>query len=366
MRKLLCALIIMIGVTAAPAAAEEIATSAKACVVIDADTGRVLLHHNADAPLPMASTTKIMTALVALENASLDENVTAGRNAFGVPGTSIYLDLGESLTMEQMLYGLMIASGNDAAVAIAEHVGGTVEAFCRMMTQRAASIGCTDTVFLTPHGLPKDGHHTTARDLALITREAMRHETFRAIVSTQRATIPWHGRDYDRVLTNQNRLLAGYEGATGVKTGYTRAAGRCLVTAAERGGVRLICVVLNCWDWFDESARLLDSAFARWERVDMLHKGECIREIPVEGGANACRAVLTADLSGLAADGDLPSLEIDLPAALTAPVHAGTVLGEVRLVSGGETIGAAQLVAEADVPEETFRSHVERIVGLWR
>ncbi len=367
MRKLLCALLMAVGMTVAPAAAEEIATAAKSCVVMDADTGRVLLWHNADTPLPMASTTKIMTALVALENAALDENVTAGRNAFGVPGTSIYLDLGECLTMEQMLHGLMLSSGNDAAVAIAEHVGGTVDEFCRMMTQRAAELGCTDTVFLTPHGLPQEGHYTTARDLALITREAMRHETFRAIVSTQRATIPWQGRDYDRVLTNKNRLLAEYDGAMGVKTGYTRAAGRCLVTAAERDGVRLICVVLNCWDWFEESARLLDCAFARWERIDMLQKGECIREIPVAGsGGSACRAVLADDLSGLAEDGDLPSLEIDLPAELTAPIHAGTVLGEVRLVCGGATVGSSPLIAEADVREETYRTHIERIVQLWR
>ncbi len=192
---------------------ESVTTSASAAVVIDMETGRVLLSYHENEPLPMASTTKVMTALLALENGNLDDVVTVSQNAYGVPGTSIYLSLGEHIRLRDLLYGLLLASGNDAAVAIAEHIGGDVETFCRMMNQRAQELGCQDTVFVNPNGLPADGHHTTALDLALIAREAMSHELFREIVSTQRATIPWEGRSYDRVLNNKNRLLSDYEGA---------------------------------------------------------------------------------------------------------------------------------------------------------
>ena len=365
MRKLL-ALIAALLLLPAVARGEEVSTSAKACVVTDLRTGRVLLAHNADAPLPMASTTKIMTALLALENAALDEPVTCGRNAFGVPGTSIYLSLGETLPMGEMLHGLMLASGNDAAVAIAEHVGGNVETFCRMMTDRAASLGCTDTVFLTPHGLPCEGHHTTASDLAKIARAAMQEPVFREIVSMQRATIPWEGHDYDRVLNNKNKLLSTYEGALGVKTGYTRAAGRCLVSAAERDSMAILCVVLNCADWFNESARLMDIAFARWDAVTLLVQGEALRQIPVNGGdAESVAAVLAADLTGLVPEGTLPQVEIDLPEVLESPVAAGQRLGVVRMVAGGEVVAEAELVAARDVAKDDFQAWMQRLWGQW-
>ena len=350
-----------------PAAAEEVGTSAKACVVIDMDSGRILLENNAHQALPMASTTKIMTALLALEHCSPDEPVTAGRNAFGVPGTSIYLDLGETLSMEEMLHGLMIASGNDAAVAIAEHVGGSVDDFCSMMTARARELGCTQTVFLTPHGLPKDGHVTTAYELALITREAMQHDLFRTIVGTKKATIPWVGRSYSRVLNNKNALLGSYDGAMGVKTGYTRAAGRCLVTAAERDGMRVICVVLNCWDWFNESKRLLDAAFAGYRSLTIAHAGEQVRTMEVTGsGGESVGAVLGCDLRSVAAKGEWPAVEILLDDAITAPVTKGDVIGEMRLMSGDDVIGSAPLLADRTVAENTFAWRLNRIVLNWR
>ena len=350
-----------------PSLAEEVSTSAKACVVIDMDSGRILLACNEDQPLPMASTTKIMTALLALERCTLDEQVTAGRNAFGVPGTSIYLDLGETLTMEHMLYGLMIASGNDAAVAIAEHVGGSVDRFCQMMTERARELGCKHTVFLTPHGLPKEGHVTTAYELALIAREAMKHDIFRTIVSTKRATIPWPGRDYSRVLNNKNALLTSYQGAMGVKTGYTRAAGRCLVTAAERNGMRLICVVLNCWDWFNESERLLDLAFDGYRCFTMAAAGENVRTVNVDGSGGECiGAVLGCNLQGVIANDEWPSVEISLDESIHAPVTEGDVIGEIRLLNGDEVIGSAPLLADRSVAENTYARMLNRIILNWR
>lgn len=339
------------------AAAEEVGTSALACVIIDEASGRVLLSHNAEAPLPMASTTKVMTALLALESGDLDAPVTCSRNAFGVPGTSIYLSEGETLTLREMLYGLMLASGNDAATAIAEHIGGSVPDFCAMMTARAAELGCKHTVFLTPHGLPCEGHYTTAHDLALIAREAMTHPEFREIAGTSRATIPWESRGYDRVLNNKNRLLTTYEGATGIKTGYTKKAGRCLVFGAERDGMRIIGVVLNCWDWFNEAARLMDIAFERYEAVTMLHAGEAVATLDVLL-TDGCTvdAVLSADLTGVFAKGSIPQVEIDLPDSVEAPVQKGQVLGTARLLSGGVTMAEAPLLASGDAARDDFPS----------
>lgn len=348
----------------ASASAEEVGTSAKACVIIDEASGRILLSHNADIALPMASTTKVMTALLALEHGDLDAQVTCSRNAFGVPGTSIYLAEGETLTLREMLYGLMLASGNDAAMAIAEHIGGTVEDFCRMMTARAAELGCKNTVFLTPHGLPCEGHYTTAYDLALIAREAMKHPEFREIVGTSRATIPWEGRSYDRVLNNKNKLLTTYEGTTGIKTGYTKKAGRCLVFGAERDSMRIIGVVLNCWEWFDEAARLMNLAFERYEAVTMLHAGETVASIPVTHAGDACvSALLSSDLTGVMPKGSLPQVEIDLPDTLEAPIQAGQVIGTAKLMADGTVIAEAPLVASADVARDDFPA---RWLMYWR
>ena len=339
---------------------------ARSALLMEYGTGRVLYAQNAHEPLPMASTTKIMTALLALENAALDEPVTAGRNAFGVPGTSIYLSLGETLTLEEMLLGLMLSSGNDAAVAIAEHIGGTVESFCRMMTERAEEIGCENTVFTTPHGLPAAGHHTTAWDLALIAREALRLPAFRRIVSTQRAAIPWAGREYSRVLVNKNRLLSSYPGALGVKTGYTKAAGRCLVFAAEREGMTLVGAVLNCPDWFDEAEALLDRGFAEWQMASVLGAGEAVRSVPVENGTKAgVEAVASRALAAPMPKGQWPTLQIDLPAALPAGVKKWQQIGAASLLDGGETLITVPLVAGEDVPQNAFLFRLLRIGRNW-
>ncbi len=339
---------------------------ARSEILIEAKTGRVLYESNAHEALPMASTTKIMTALVALENGNLTDTVTVGKNAYGVPGTSIYLELGEQLTLEQMLYGLMLASGNDAAVAIAEHIGGSIENYCRMMTDRGAEIGCENTVFVTPHGLPAEGHHTTAWDLAMIAREAMRNRVFREIVSTQRAVLPWAGHEYDRVLTNKNKLLSTYAGALGVKTGYTKAAGRCLVFAAERDGLELIGVVLNCPDWFDEAAALLDRGFENWQMVTILNQGETVRETPVTNGVrDSVRAVAQSDVSAPGPVDAWPDLLLDLPASLPAGVEKGQAIGTARLTDQGQTLLAVPLVAAETVPERSFRYGVRRALLAW-
>lgn len=346
--------------------AEAFTASAKAAVLMEQQTGAVLYAQNENAPLPMASTTKVMTALLTLEYGRLDEVVTTGRNAFGVPGTSIYLSLGEKLTLEQMLYGLLLASGNDAAVAIAEHIGGSVDNFCKKMTERALELGCYDTVFKTPHGLPNSAHHTTAYDLALIAREAMKYPLFRKIVSTQRATIPWEGRTYSRILNNKNALLSSYEGVTGIKTGYTRAAGRCLVFGAERDGLEVVGVVLNCPNWFDEAAKVMDYGFANYRYVLMLKDGEQVRSLPVTGGDEKEVAIqIRGDLAAPVSGDNWPLMEFDLPDSLTAGIGEGQVIGTARLTQNGRVLVERPLVAASEVAPRTFRSGIGRIFRQW-
>ncbi|MDO5142417.1 MAG: D-alanyl-D-alanine carboxypeptidase family protein [Eubacteriales bacterium] len=272
MKRILCGL--LLGVLCRLSAG---AVDAAAAVTIDADTGAVLFEQNADARLPMASTTKIMTALVALGEGDLDRSYTVKKSYAQVEGSSMYLREGETLTLRDTLYGLMLESGNDAAVAIAGECGG-YQAFVDKMNAKAAALGLRDTHFDNPNGLPSDTHYTTARELAAITAAALRDPVFRQIVATKRYTVG------DRTLTNHNRLLAQYDGAIGVKTGYTRAAGRCLVSAAERNGRTLIAVTLNDPNDWDDHRAMLDAGFAQYAPVTLHQAGEAIATQRVFGG----------------------------------------------------------------------------------
>ncbi len=357
------AILLGVGLLLTPISARA---DAKSSTVIDMQTGRVLSEQNAHIALPMASTTKVMTALLALENADPDDMVATSDNAYGVPGTSMYLGRGETLRMEEMLYGLMLVSGNDAAVAIAEHVGGSVPDFCRMMTARAEEIGCENTVFSTPHGLPADNHHTTAHDLALIAREALMREDFRKIVSTQRMLVPWVGQEFERVLVNKNKLLSTYEGALGVKTGYTKAAGRCLVFAAEREGMTVVGCVLNCPDWFDEAKRLMDRAFSEYRVVTVFRAGDAVREVAVTGAVReTVMLVAASDIAAPMRNGVYPDIAFDLPDKLSSGVMAGDVAGSVTLSEGGEPLVTVPLVVAQDAPGRTFRYGLDRIIKYW-
>ena len=343
---------------------EAMTVAAKGAVLIDADSGRILFAQNADAMLPEASCTKIMTALLAVENCALTENVTAGKNAYGVPGTSIYLSEGETLTMEQMLYGLMLRSGNDAAVAIAEHVSGSVPAFAELANARAAQLNA-DAHFVNPHGLDADGHRASALGLARIMREALKHDEFRTITGTKRKIIPWVGNEYSRVLENKNRLLSTYEGATGGKTGFTSKAGRCLVFSAERDGLELIGVVLNCYTWFDTATVMLDYGFDNYRMERALEPGQEAAQVTVLGGERASvRAIAAEELSGAVKIGKAVSVEVDT-SALTAPVQAGQVIGTARLVSGGETIDTCDLIAADAVEAWSLAAAIRKVLRNW-
>lgn len=236
-------------------------TAVSAEIAMELTTGTVLEENNADVRLPMASTTKIMTALIIVEDCDLDEVITVPDEAVGVEGSTIYLKKGEVIDVRDLIYGLMLQSGNDSAAALAIHHSGSIEKFAEVMNERAKKIGATETNFKNPSGLPNDEHYTTARDLCLITRCAMQNETFKNIVSTKR-----YSGNY-RSFSNKNKMLTNYDGANGVKTGYTVKAGRCLVSSAERDGMSVICVVLNCPDMYERSTKILDSCFNEYRLV---------------------------------------------------------------------------------------------------
>lgn len=239
----------------------DAATSAE--IAMELSTGTVLEENNADVQLPMASTTKIMTAIIIVEDCDLDQVITVPDKAVGVEGSSIYLKKGEQIDIRDLLYGLMLRSGNDSAAALAIHHSGSMEKFAEVMNERAKKIDAQSTNFTNPSGLPDSNHYTTARDLCTITRHAMQNEIFREIVSTKN----YSGKF--RSFANKNKMLYNYEGANGVKTGYTVKAGRCLVSSAERDGMDVICVVLNCPDMYERSAKIFDNCFSGYKLVKL-------------------------------------------------------------------------------------------------
>ena len=341
-------------------------TSAKAACIMEMETGRVLFSYNMHEQLPMASTTKVMTALLAIENGDMDSMVVCSERAFGVSGTSIYLSLGEKLMLSDMLLGLMLSSGNDAAVAIGEHIGGSIEGFLTMMNARAREIGAEHTLFANPHGLPDDNHYTTAYDLALIARTAMGNETFRRIVSTSRASIPWEGRAYDRQLKNKNRLLTEYPGATGIKTGYTSKAGRCLVFGASREGMELVGVVLGCSDWFNEAKRLLDACFDTYSMTDVLGPRRSAGQMAVSGGeSEQVGMCLMEELTVPLAEGEAAQIVLDVPGQVNAPVYPGMHLGTAHLLVGGREYASCEVVASSGVGSRRMHLDVMRVLANW-
>lgn len=228
-------------------------------IAMELTTGTVLSEKNADQKLPMASTTKIMTAIVVIENCELDSEVVVPNDAVGVEGSSIYLKRNEKISIKDLLYGLMLRSGNDSATALAIVCGGNVENFVKMMNDKAKSIGANDTNFKNPSGLPDEEHYTTARDLCKIACYAMKNPTFKEIVGTKN-----YSGEY-RSYVNKNKILKTLDGANGVKTGYTVKAGRCLVSSAEREGMDVVCVVLDCYDMYERSSEIINCCFEQYK-----------------------------------------------------------------------------------------------------
>lgn len=259
-------------------------TSAKAAALIDVESGRILYHVNGDIRMRIASLTKIMTAIVAIEHGTLSDKVKVSKRAFGKEGSSLYLKLGEEMSLQDMLYGMMLQSGNDAATAVAEHVGGSEEGFVLMMNRKAELLGLEQTHFKNPHGLDEDDHYSTANDLAKLTAYALKNPVFRSIVKTEVKTAPNPNDSWDYKWRNKNKMLHMYEGADGVKTGYTKKALRCLVSSATRGGQQLAAVTLNDGDDWNDHRKMLDYGFEHFPLKDVVRKGQDIENYSYQVG----------------------------------------------------------------------------------
>ena len=347
--------------------------NARAAVLLEAGSGEVIFGQNENARLPMASTTKIMTALVALEALPLDTSVKITAASVGVEGSSVYLAEGEVLTLEQLLYALLLESANDAASAIAVAVSGSVEAFAERMNRKAAELGLTDTHFINPHGLDAEGHYTTAYELAVITRAALENETFRTICATERKTIPLHGTEGVRLLLNHNKLLDSYEGCIGVKTGFTKKTGRCLVSAAERDGVTLIAVTLGAPDDWRDHAAMLDYGFGLYETVPLCEAGSFSAPLWLISGTQEYVMVENTDALAVTLRRDHGPIRcaVELPRFEFAPVQAGQTMGQLRFFEEARDgtkreLGVVPLKASYGVEAVTYPPSLwERLLALF-
>ena len=348
------------------AEAEAPETGAAGAVLIEAGTGMVLMAEEAHKKLPMASTTKIMTALVALERCSPDELLTVPDEAYGAEGSSMYLQKGEKLSMRDLLYGLMLVSGNDAAITIAVYIGGSVEGFAELMNQKAKALGALNTNFITPNGLPDDEHYTTAYDLAIITAAAMKLQTFRELVSAT-----YHRTStglVSRTLKNKNKMLWEYEGGCGVKTGYTKAAGKCLVFAAERNGMLLVGTVLNCPDMFNSAKAMLDYGFENYEMAAILKKGDVVAHVAVGNGMkNALALVAKGDIIIPIQKGANAAFttRVECPSTVAAPVEQDAAFGRAYVLNGTKTLAFTGLVAAESVDARNYFEWLKKLARRW-
>ena len=360
----LCALISVI-MTALPCAAADL--SAQSAILIEAESGAVISEKNAHARLPMASTTKIMTAVVALENSSTDTVVKIPAAACGVEGSSIYLKAGEELTMEDLLYALLLESANDAAAAIAIEVAGGVDEFADMMNAKAAELGLRDTHFTNPHGLYDEAHYTTAADLASLTAYALKNESFRKIVSTYKHQIPLRGDEGVRVLINHNRLLRMSDSVIGVKTGFTKKSGRCLVSAAEKDGVRVIAVTLNAPDDWNDHLSLLTLGLDSYKCVTLAEAGEFTLDIPAVGADDGALTIANRDEKKLTLPvGVELRTVIEAPHIMLTPINEGETAGRVVFYSGSEEIASVDLVACETVKAPENKGFFNKFMDLFR
>lgn len=339
----------------------ELAVSAEAAILMHADSGRVLYEKNADEHMLIASTTKIMTAIVVLEHCELDDLVEVDSRSAGIEGSSMYLKAGESYTVEDLLYGLLLVSGNDAASALALHVADSMEEFAELMNAKAAELGMTESSFKNAHGLDEEGHYSTARDMAKLAAYCMGNEDFARIAGTVSHTVG------EQTLVNHNRLLREYDGCLGLKTGYTMAAGRTLVTCAERDGARYVCVTLNDPDDWDDHKALYDWAFANYSFAEVIPAGLSY-EVPLISGAEMTAPAETEGAAyALIQNGERYDMELELPAFAFAPISEGERAGRAVACSDGQEIASVRIVYSEDVEvdRELKLTPGERFLRFW-
>ena len=330
--------------------------SAQKAIVLDATTGRVLYEKNADTRSLIASTTKIMTALVVCEQCNVLDRMRIPKEAVGVEGSSIYLEEGEVLTLQELLYGMMLHSGNDAATALAIYCGGTVEGFVALMNDKARTLGLSDTHFENPHGLDSAAHYSSAKDLASLASYAMENPIFAQIVSTKEIHIE------DRYLRNHNKLLWQVEGADGIKTGYTKAAGRILVSSASRDGRRLIVVTIAAPDDWNDHRLLLNQNFSNYHIEEIVSKGDILGTAEVAGGMETCVALVSdASFYFPLAAGENVEIRLPEPGFVYAPVASGQPAGEAKIYLNNYLVGKVSLIYG-----DTIEQEPQQELKLWK
>ena len=320
--------------------------SAASAILVTSE-GEVIFEKNADTPLPMASTTKIMTCILALEMCDLNDRVRVPKDAVGVEGSSLYLSEGDTLTLEDLVYAAMLRSANDAAETLALRISGSDEAFAEVMNEKAASLGMTSTHFSNPHGLPGADHYTTARDFSRLAAYAMKNRTFAKIAGTKEYVVTVNGNEKHPV-KNHNKLLFTYDGATGLKTGFTKASGRCLVSSAERDGVFLICVTLSDPDDWRDHAALFDYGFENYVHTEIIAKCEIKKTLHVFGDGYVTSSN-KKPLSATVKRGAEISYVIEGDRFPAPPIEEGDVVATAKVYSNGVLVGSIPLVAENSI-----------------
>lgn len=336
------------------------AIAAEKAILVDGATGRVIYERNADTRSLIASTTKIMTALVVCEQCNVLDRMRIPKEAVGIEGSSMYLQEGEVLTVQELLYGLMLSSGNDAAVALAIYCGGTVEGFAEMMNDKARILGLNGTHFENPNGLDSPDHYSTARDLAVLAAYAMGNPIFAKTVSTRSVRVG------NRCLTNHNKLLWQVAGADGVKTGYTKAAGRILVSSAVRDGRRLVAVTINDPDDWRDHAALLEEGFSRYRIQRLITAGEQAGALEVAGGEGVVPILAAADFDYLLAEGEKVEIVLSGTGFAYAPVAEGADAGFAHVTVDGKAVGKFPVVYGETVEriqEEEKKGFLKKLFG---
>jgi len=357
--------------SAQPEVIKEPEVNAKGAILMDYWTGRVLWGKNEREPMAMASTTKIMTAVLALESGMLEEICLASKRAAYTPKVKMGLSTGEKIKMYDLVYALMLESQNDAAVAIAEHIAGSEESFCEMMTAKAREIGALDTVYETSNGLDKGDHHSTAYDLAIIARYALSNPEFVKLITTKNKSFSSNQRSYSFV--NKNRLLYEYEGANGIKTGFTNKAGHCFVGSAKRGDMGLISVVLaSGWGntgkqakWTDTKA-ILNYGFENYSYHQIVEAGSDAGSVAIgRSRTDKVSCVFGDELTLPLRSDEISSLEVEqyLPAEVLAPVSSGEVLGVADVLVKGQLLAQVPLLAESSASRHDFKTSLEKVIN---
>ena len=338
---------------------------ATAAIVMDMESGRVLYEKNAHSQRAIASTTKILTSIIAIEKGNLEDIVTVSERAASIWGSKIKLKEGEKLKLKELLYGLMLNSGNDAAIAIAEHIAGSVENFADMMNSKAVEIGAKNSHFITPHGLDTPGQYSTAYDLALITRYALKNPVFAEIVKTKTSEIP------GRSLHNTNEVLFSYPGADGVKTGYTGQAGRCLVASATKNNTKIITVVLNCATRAkraQSTINLFEYAFNNYKKVTLIQQNRNIEVLPVDRGIEKwvnIKAAAEITMPLRTDEEEKLKMKLELPEMLEAPVKAGEEIGYAIFTIDDMELARTPLYIAESVRRKNFLDYLWDVFKSW-